>query len=270
MDALEQVDGWPVGTAAVAVVAADGTVLGRRGPTAAVLPLASVTKPLAAAAVWVAVEEGALDLDAPAGPSGATVRHLLAHTAGYAFDERRVVAAPGSRRVYSNAGFDVLGETLEAAAGLPFGRYLAQAVLEPLGMARTTLAGSPAYAASSCVDDLVAFVTELQRPRVLHASTVAAATAVAWPGLPGVLPGFGRQADNAWGLGVEVRDGKTPHWTGARNAPTTYGHFGRTGTFLWIDPAAGLACVCLTDRDFGPWAAEAWPVLADAVLAEAG
>ena len=30
---------------------------------------------------------------------------------------------------------------------------------------------------------------------------------------------------------------------------------------------AGLACACVTDHDFGPWAAEAWPKLADAVLA---
>ena len=37
---------------------------------------------------------------------------------------------------------------------------------------------------------------------------------------------------------------------------------------LWIDPDAQLGLVALTDRNFGPWAAEAWPVLADAVLAE--
>ena len=81
------------------------------------------------------------------------------------------------------------------------------------------------------------------------------------------MPGFGRQNPNDWGLGFELRDGKTPHWTGQTNSPRTFGHFGRSGTFLWVDPDAGLACACVTNRDFGPWAAEAWPALSDEVLA---
>ena len=83
-----------------------------------------------------------------------------------------------------------------------------------------------------------------------------------------MLPGFGRQEPNDWGLGLELRDAKTPHWTGARNSPRTFGHFGRSGTFLWVDPAAGVALGVLTDRPFGDWAAVAWPRLADAVLEE--
>jgi CubicO group peptidase (beta-lactamase class C family) len=92
---------------------------------------------------------------------------------------------------------------------------------------------------------------------------------VQFPGLRGVLPGFGRQEPNDWGLGFELRDDKAPHWTGSRNSPRTFGHFGASGTFLWIDPDAELACACLTDLEFGPWAANAWPRLADAVLSEA-
>ena len=89
-----------------------------------------------------------------------------------------------------------------------------------------------------------------------------------FPGLVGVLPGFGRQEPNDWGLGLELRDAKSPHWTGAHNSPRTFGHFGRSGTFLWVDPDADLALACLTDLAFGDWAAEAWPRLSDAVLAE--
>jgi hypothetical protein len=37
-----------------------------------------------------------------------------------------------------------------------------------------------------------------------------------------------------------------------------------------VDPVARLACVVLTDLDFGNWAIEAWPALTDAVLAEHG
>ncbi|MBB1255355.1 serine hydrolase domain-containing protein [Streptomyces alkaliterrae] len=268
MESLRIIDNWPVETAAAVVVRADGTVAGAHGPQRHRFPLASVTKPLAAYAALVAVEEGAVELDEPAGPPGATVRHLLAHTSGLAFDEHRTMAEPGTRRLYSNAGFEVLGDHLAKASGIPFAEYLRQAVLEPLGMADTELTGSPAKDAVSTAADLAAFAAEVQAPALLAARTVAEATAVVYPGLRGVLPGYGNQANNDWGLGFEIRDGKSPHWTGAHSSPRTFGHFGQSGTFLWVDPDAGAACVALTDRAFGPWAVEAWPPFTDAVLAE--
>ncbi|GER21931.1 serine hydrolase [Zafaria cholistanensis] len=268
MNALKTIERWPVENAAAAVVAADGRVLGRHGPTGRPFRLASVTKLLSAYAVLIACEEGALELDQPAGPEGSTVRHLLAHTAGFDFGDRTVRFPPGGRRLYSNTGFDVLGETLEEATGFGFADYLAEAVLQPLGMGSTRLDGSPAAGGVSTVDDLVLFAAELQRPRLLSPQLLAAATTVAFPGLAGVLPGFGRQQENDWGLGFELRDRKSPHWTGSKSSPRTFGHFGQSGTFLWVDPEAAVACVALTDRDFGPWAAEAWPAFTDAVLDE--
>ncbi|MGK5629786.1 serine hydrolase domain-containing protein [Streptomyces sp. URMC 123] len=268
MQSLRMIENWPVPTAAAAVVRADGTVAGSYGPTAHRFPLASVTKPLAAYAALIAIEEGAVELDEPAGPEGSTVRHLLAHTSGLAFDEHRVMAEPGTRRLYSNAGFEVLGDHIAKAADIPFAEYLRQAVLEPLGMTATELAGSPAKDGISTVDDLARFAAEVQAPRLLARETLAEATAVAYPGLSGVLPGYGHQRPNDWGLGFEIRDGKAPHWTGAASSPRTFGHFGQSGTFLWVDPEAGAACVALADRAFGPWAVEAWPALTDAVLAE--
>ncbi|MFC8274080.1 serine hydrolase domain-containing protein [Streptomyces sp. NPDC057271] len=268
LQSLALIENWPVPTAATAVVRADGTLAGAHGPTGQRFPLASVTKPLAAYAVLVAYEEGAIDLDEPAGPEGATVRHLLAHTSGLAFDEPRVMAAPGTRRLYSNTGFEVLGDHVAKATDIPFADYLHQAVLEPLGMTSTTLEGSPAKDGVSTVDDLVRFAAEVQAPRLLDARTVLDAMTVSYPGLTGILPGYGHQRPNDWGLGFEIRDGKTPHWTGASSSPRTFGHFGQSGTFLWIDPDARAACVALTDRAFGAWAVEAWPPFTDAVLAE--
>ncbi|MFF9471541.1 serine hydrolase domain-containing protein [Streptomyces roseolus] len=265
---LAATENWPVPTAAVAVVRADGTVAGSHGPTGQRFPLASVTKPLAAYAVLVAYEEGAIDLDEPAGPEGATVRHLLAHTSGLAFDENRVQAAPGTRRIYSNTGFEVLGDLVAKATDIPFADYLHQAVLAPLGMTATTLEGSPAKDAVSTVDDLVRFAAEVQAPRLLDARTVLDAMTVAYPGLTGILPGYGHQRPNDWGLGFEIRGAKSPHWTGTTSSPRTFGHFGQSGTFLWIDPDVRAACVALTDRAFGPWAIEAWTPFTDAVLAD--
>ncbi|MGW4199596.1 serine hydrolase domain-containing protein [Streptomyces sp. NPDC004726] len=268
MQSLAMIDNWPVPTAAAAVVRADGTLAGARGPLARRFPLASVTKPLSAYAVLVAYEEGAVELDEPAGPEGSTVRHLLAHTSGLAFDEHRVSAGPGTRRIYSNAGFEVLADHVAKATEIPFDEYLHQAVLEPLGMTATALEGSAAKDAVSTVDDLVRFAAEVQSPQLLDPRTVLDAMTVVHPGLAGLLPGYGRQTPNDWGLGFEIRDSKSPHWTGASSSPGTFGHFGQSGTFLWVDPDAGAACVVLTDRDFGPWAIEAWPPFTDAVLAE--
>jgi CubicO group peptidase (beta-lactamase class C family) len=268
MQSLAMIENWPVPNAAAAVVRADGTVVGAHGPTAHRFPLASVTKPLAAYAVLVAYEEGAVELDETAGPDGSTVRHLLAHTSGLAFDEDRVMAAPGTRRIYSNTGFEVLADHVAKATDIPFGEYLRQAVLEPLGMAATALDGSAAKDGVSTVDDLARFAAELQAPRLLDPRTVLEAMTVVHPGLTGILPGYGHQRPNDWGLGFEIRDGKSPHWTGGSSSPRTFGHFGQSGTFLWVDPDAGAACVALTDRDFGPWAVEAWPPFTDAILAE--
>ncbi len=229
--------------------------------------LASVSKLLSAYAVLIAVEEGVFGLDDPAGPPGSTVAHLLAHTSGLGFSSTRILTRPGARRVYSNTGFDVLGETVEKASGIAFGDYLAEAVFGPLGMTGSELRGSPAHAVSSTLSDLTCFAGELLAPRLLAPSTFAAATSVAFPGAAGILPGFGVQDPNDWGLGFEIRGGKQPHWTGTANSPATFGHFGRSGTFLWVDPAVGAACVGLTDREFGAWAADAWPRLSDDVVA---
>jgi CubicO group peptidase (beta-lactamase class C family) len=265
VEPLDLVDAWAVDTAAVGVAGPDG-VLARRGPADLVLPWASVTKLVTASAVLVAVEEGIVELDEPAGPPGSTVRHLLAHASGLPMEAGPPMAKPGERRIYSNPGFDALGDLVAARAEMPFAEYLRGAVLDPVGMASTELRGSPASAAHGPLDELLAFGRELLAPRFVASETLAEATTVAFPGLVGVLPGFGRQDPNDWGLGFELRDAKAPHWTGSRNSPRTFGHFGRSGTYLWVDPDAALACACLTDRPFGDWAAEAWPALSDAVL----
>lgn len=197
------------------------------------------------------------------------MRHLLAHASGLAYDRELVLAPPGRRRIYSNAGFEVLGRLVAERAGMAFGAYLDDAVLEPLGMA-ARLEGSPAAGVTGTLDDLVRLAGELMAPTVVSGTTLDLATTVAFPGLAGRLPGFDHQDPLDWGLGLEIRGTKSPHWTGRGNSPATFGHFGRRGSFLWVDPAAGVACAVLSGRDFGPWAKGAWPALSDAVLEEFG
>jgi CubicO group peptidase (beta-lactamase class C family) len=267
VDVLAQVESWPPETVAVGVLR-DGEVVETHGPRDRVFRWASVTKLATAVAVLVAAEEGVVDLDEPAGPPGSTVRHLLAHASGLSFDAGPPIAKPGQRRIYSNAGFEVLAEHVEAAAEMPFAQYLSEAVLRPLGL-RAELRGSAAHALHGTLDDLLRFGAELQRPSLIAPETLAEATSVQFPGLVGVLPDIGRMDPNDWGLGFELRDAKSPHWTGTRNSPRTFGHFGGSGSFLWVDPEAGLALVELSDLDFGPWALEAWPRISDDVLESA-
>lgn len=261
------IDGWDAPGAAAGVVSLDGVVV-TYGATDAVVRWASVTKLLTGLAVLVALEEGTVDLDEPAGPPGSTLRHLLAHASGLPVDGGEPIAEPGRRRIYSNTGIELAADLLAARAEMPFSEYFAHAVAGRLGLVGH-LAGSPAHAYRGPLADLLALGRELLAPTLVAAETLAEAASVQFPRLVGVLPGFGRMEPNDWGLTFELRDGKSPHWTGTRNSPRTFGHFGASGTFLWVDPEAGLACGVLTGRPFADWAKEAWPALSDAVLAEA-
>jgi CubicO group peptidase (beta-lactamase class C family) len=260
VDALAQVDGWPCEHVAVGVA---GRVEATRGDVARSFRWASVTKLATGWAALVAAEEGIVDLDEPAGPPGSTLRHLLAHASGLPLDGTAPVAPPGRRRVYSNSGIEAAAALVAERAEMPFAEYVRACGL------RGELRGSPASGLEGTLDDLLALARECLAPTTIAPETLAEATSTQFPGLLGVLPGFGRQEPNDWGLGFELRDAKSPHWTGTRNSPRTFGHFGRSGTFLWVDPDAGIALACLTDLDFGDWSRDAWPRLADAVLAAA-
>lgn len=264
-DLTPLVAGWPASTASVGVTTAHRT-LGTAGDPDLPMWIASVGKLFVGLAALVAIEEGSIELDERAGPEGSTVRHLLAHASGLAFRDDMVIAAPGRRRIYSNVGIERFAEHLSGKAGMPFEDYLRIGVLEPLGMKDTELRGSLAAGAWSTVSDLLAFCRELLQPTLITRETLADATRPHFPELGGVLPDLGRFEPNPWGLTFETRDGKQPHWTGTRNSPRTFGHFGGSGSFLWVDPDAGLATVALVDREFGPWALEAWPAFSDAVL----
>ena len=90
------------------------------------------------------------------------------------------------------------------------------------------------------------------------------------PGSPGCCRGTGCSGPTTGGWGSRSATAKSPHWTGETNSAATFGHFGQSGTFLWLDPALQVACVALTDRDFGDWAKPLWREFGDAVVAEVG
>ena len=263
--ALATIDGWGAEHAGAAVVGPHG-IVASHGELDRRFYWASVTKLVTTLAVLDAVEDGRIEIDEPAGPPDSTVRHLLAHASGLPFEGEAVLALPGTRRIYSNPGFDALGALLAERDRTSFDAAVRMRVLAPLGMADTDLDGRPSEGLHGPLADLAALARELLRPTIVTRATLDEATTTAFPGLTGVLPGVGRFDPLDWGLGFEIRDDKVPHWTGSRNSPRTFGHFGGSGTFLWVDPALDTALVCLTDRDYGPWALEAWPSFSDAVI----
>ncbi len=266
---LAGIERWGAAHAAAAVIGPDG-VIATHGDVTYRYRWASVTKLVTALAVFIAVERNLLSLEEPAGPAGATVRHLLAHTSGLPFEGRTAMATPGTRRIYSNTAFDTLGALVAERARESFEIVLAEWILVPLGMTGASLLERPSDGIHGTLTDLVALATEIHRPTLVSKATHALATTVAFPGLAGVVPGVGRFDPCDWGLGFEIHGAKTPHWMGDSNSPRTFGHFGGAGTFLWVDPIADLATVALTDRGFDGWALEAWPAFSDQVLSAFG
>ncbi len=258
-------DDWGSDHVATVAFGPDG-VLEQWGDLHRVVNLASVSKLITGYSALIALEEGAIDLEAPAGPPGATVHDLLAHSSGLSFDSDEVVAPPRTRRVYSNTGWEVLFGHLATATDMPWARYLDEAVIGPLHLRSVTVNGSPAKDLWASMADIARFTEELMAPTLIDRATMARATSVQFPELAGMLPGVGVQRPNPWGLAFEIRGHKAPHWTGTRNGPRTFGHFGGSGTFVWIDPDVGIGLAGLGIRAFGPWALDIWPRLGDAVL----
>ena len=263
--ALRQIDGWPVPFAVAGLVTREGRVE-THGDTGRALRLASVSKPAAALALLVAAEEGVVDLDEPAGPPGSTVRHLLAHASGLPFEGATPIALPGRRRIYSNEGFRVLGEHLAMQAQMPFAEYVRAALCEPLALGLDPR-GDPGSGMHASLEDVLVLGRELLSPTIVAGETLDEMTTVHFPGLSGVLPDHGRFDPLDWGLGVQLNT-RPPSWMGEGASARAFGHFGGSGTFLWVDPEVGVACAALTNREFGDWAKAAWPTLSDEVLVE--
>ena len=291
---LEEVMGaieiWPRYCVAIAVSSHKGTVMA--GETTKIFPWASVTKVLTSFALLLAYEEGTVSLDEPVGLDGladeVSIRHLLSHSSGlgpnqsvrtkspislparYSIPTDEQPLAPcGTKRIYSNLGFDLLAKVLQERAEMRFFDYLQEGILDPLKIEMSEFgdgSSSPAWGAKATISELITLAREFLYPHLLAPETVEIARTVQFPGLSGVLPGYGLQANNDWGLGLEIKDSKSPHWTGSMNTPEAFGHFGQSGSFVWIDPKLELCFAYLSERPFDNWAKEHWPTISDYVI----
>ena len=133
---------------------------------------------------------------------------------------------------------------LAEKAEMPFADYVQAAVCVPLGIALDPH-GDPGSGMQASLDDVLAVARELLTPTLVAPETLAEMTSVQFPGLSGVLPDFGRFDPLDWGLGVQLNT-EPRAWMGSLTSPRTFGHFGGSGTFVWVDPVARVACAALS------------------------
>ncbi len=278
---------------AYGVIGAGGLEVVYRSPRSDVYPWASVSKLVAALAVHVALEDGSLQRTSRVGDFELSVEDLLSHSSGLAtggVGEPRLLAPqsvepsrpPRERRIYSNIGYELLGRSLEGLSGIRYRDYVMEAVLQPAGMTGasfvvpSSVGGAvtsqevtgAAFGIRGKLDDLIGLAAALCFEVAVSMESLLSIRTAFLPELSGVLPGFGHQSPNPWGLGAEVRGHKSPHWMGTMVSAESFGHFGQSGSFLWIDPIQRCFAVFAGSKPFGAWAKERWPSLNDAIVRE--
>lgn len=264
---------------------------------------ASLTKVMATAvAIQQLAEQGKIELDRPAatywpafagnGKGDITVRHLLTHyaalppgipTQGWSGSDGALaiiaalkpLAPAGTRFVYSDVDFIVLGELVRRVSGQPLDSYSVRHIFQPLGMHDTGFHPAPslrdriapadviagqlrwgdvqdpiAYRMGgvaghagvfTTADDLTRFVRAMlggaDGAKILRAPSIAAMTRPQSP--PGglALRGLGWDIDSAYASFL------APHFS-----LSSFGHTGYTGTGLWLDPETQSFLIVLSNR----------------------
>jgi CubicO group peptidase (beta-lactamase class C family) len=269
-----------------------------------VFDLASLTKPIATAtSVMSLVEQGRLRLGDPVSQhlpevtdpvaGGVTIEQLLTHHSGHIPDNsiddyqqgveeawRRLFALkpvdpPGTKFVYSDVNFELLGKVVERVSGKPLDRYVRETIFAPLGMTETTYLPGPtlrARAAATEQRDGRWLVGEVHDPRAALLGGVAGhaglfstaadlsryAAALLGEGqldsarvlAPATVREMTRRRDvsgNHRALGWDIRSVYSRNRADLYSS-SAYGHGGFTGTALWIDPELDLFVIFLSTR----------------------
>jgi CubicO group peptidase (beta-lactamase class C family) len=297
--------------------------------TDTVFDLASLTKPIATAtSVMLLVERGRVKLDEPVatylpefaanGKGEITVRQLLTHQGGLIADNsikdfadghdraiQRLLnlslsAEPGSRFIYSDVGFMVLGELVRRVSGQDVHDFSHANIFQPLGLQETgylpaaslreraapteqrdgrwmqgevhdprayALGGVAGHAGLfSTAEDLAVYAQMLLNGGEYEGVRILAPETVATMLSPQRVPG-----DALRGLGWDMKSGYSSN-RGETFSPRAVGHGGFTGTALWIDPELELTVIFLSNRlhpdgkgKVNPLAGRIGTIVADAI-----
>lgn len=271
-----------------------------------VFDLASLTKVVATTPVILRlVERGELSLDDPVSlffpafgegaKKGVRIWHLLTHTSGlpahlplyslvsrgedvYGYISRLSLEyEPGTRVVYSDLGFILLGRIAELATGEPLDRLARELVFEPLGMRETCFNPPPELRERAAATEYCRLRGRVLRGEVHdenawfmggvagHAGLFSTAADLAvyaqmwlnggsYGGVRVLSPATVELATRNHTQGLNECRGLgwalncRPCSCGDLMSPRAYGHTGFTGTSLWIDPDRELFVVLLTNR----------------------
>lgn len=295
------VDAHEIAGAVTVVVTRDGVVhceatgladLARQDPVRpdSMFWIASMTKPLTAAAILMLQDEGKLnvadpvakhlpafaELKTPSGrPANLTIAQLLTHTSGLNEGEPKAVAqartlaelvplfvaarmqfGPGTQWRYCQSGINTAGRIMEVVSGQTFDGFLQSRLFDPLGMTNTTFYPARKPAAQRAVAYRSNRTTgALDGKRYLSPAAMTLLTTVQTGELPtGFLQSaeWGNRGTNyGWGIGTCIL--RAPHpGVAAMLSPGTFGHGGAWGTQAWMDPVRGIGYVLMVQRaDFG-------------------
>ncbi|HVN63644.1 MAG TPA: serine hydrolase domain-containing protein, partial [Candidatus Binataceae bacterium] len=274
----------------------------------AVFDLASLTKPVATAAAIMRLRDlGKVDLDLPAakywpafgrnGKERITIRELMTHYSGLRADldlrrkwqgyesalelieAERPVHPPGTRYLYSDINFEVLGEIVRRISGLPLNEFCRANIFLPLHMADTgfkpagtelaeiaptgyshgklllgevndpsadRMGGIAGHAGLfSTADDLAKFSRMMLDGGRLGPAQILSDRAIDLMTMPESPPDASRMRGLGWDLAAPLASNRD------RLAPVgSYGHTGFTGTMVWIDPVSATYVIVLTNRTY--------------------
>jgi uncharacterized protein YbbC (DUF1343 family)/CubicO group peptidase (beta-lactamase class C family) len=274
-----------------------------------VFDLASLTKPIATAtAIMLLLEEGKLRLEDPVAQylppftgdsrDKITIEQLLLHVSGLIADnpvadyadgrqkalERicrlKPIAEPGSRFIYSDVNYILLGEIVERLSGMPLDQFTRQRIFQPLGMNETgfkpqgalkaraapterrdgrwmvgevhdprayLLRGVAGHAGLfSTADDVAVFAQMILNGGAYHGRRILAPATVRLMTTPRPVPGGKAPGLRAYGWDVSTAYSRNR----GELFPVgkSFGHTGFTGTSIWIDPTSESAVIILSNR----------------------
>jgi CubicO group peptidase (beta-lactamase class C family) len=213
--------------------------------------------------------------------------------------ETPLATAPQVQVLYSNLGPGLLAIAIEQLTGQPFHETLNEQVLQPLhieGYLGVEPPRQPAAIAGALGEhagtSLEPYNTPFWRALALPWGGLvtdadgALALVRAFAGEPhgflahetafdavhdqtdGLAGGFFEPlwwSSSPWGMGLELRGEKQPHWTPLQASSESYGHAGASGCLVWHDPLAGLTWAVLGTRTFEHWWTQ-WPAIGTAIL----
>ena len=187
-----------------------------------------------------------------------------------------LVYKTGTKMVYSDINFLILGKVIEKITGMPLAKYVEKSFYEPLGMTHTMYTPPLSMKNMCAPTEYDSVAGQLIQGYVHDENSRSLGGAVGHAGLfstaynlgvliqmmrnGGVYDGRRYLTDSTIALFTRKQsnlstralgwDTKAPRYSSAGSlfSPNSWGHLGFTGTSIWVDPVRNLFVILLTNR----------------------